>query len=93
MTKGQKAKIEQFIKENKLEFINGRRNSDSVVISGYALSIGINNVYQLEKIIDETLPAADYEYNEELYRVFAFASANNYDKWWSTQEAKNSWKF
>ena len=52
-------KLEKFIKDNGIVFSIGKRNFDSVTISGYALSIGITECSQLEKIIDEILPDAE----------------------------------
>jgi len=93
MTKEQKTKIEEFIKNNKLTFEEGKRNTDSVALSGYALSIGFKKHHDLEKVIDVLCPKAHWEYSKELERVFKYASDNNYGNWWDTQEAKNSYKF
>lgn len=89
MTKAQKTKIEDFIKNNKLTFEKGQRNTDSVSLSGYVLSLGVKNTHDLEKIIDVLCPKADWEYGKELERVFKYASDNNYGNWWDSQEAKN----
>ena len=93
MTKAQKTKIEDFIKNNFLTFEKGKRNTDSVALSGYVLSLGINNHHDLEKIIDVLCPKADWEYGKELERVFKYASDNNYGSWWASTAAKNSYKF
>ena len=92
MNIAQKNKLEEFIKNNNITFEKGRRNTDSVALSGYALSLGMNTVGDLEKLIDVLCPKADWEYSRELERVFKYASDNNYGNWWDSQEAKNSYK-
>ena len=79
-----KEKLEKFIKDNGIVFNIGKRNFDSVTISGYALSIGITECNQLEKIIDEILPDAETKsgYKEELRKVFPYAKEHNYQNYW-----------
>lgn len=93
MTKAQKTKLEDFIKNNNLTFTEGRRNTDSVILSGYGLFIGVKNAHDLEKVIDLVLPAAHYDYFSELRRVFQYANENAYDRWWESEIAKNTYKF
>ncbi len=93
MTKKQKIEIEKFIKENNLTFEYGSRNTDSVVLSGYSLYLGVNDVDKVIEVIDKVLPDADEDYSPELERVFEYAGANNYGKWWNSEEAKKEYKF
>lgn len=93
MTKEQKVKIQEFIKNNNLTFKEGTRNTDSVILSGYSLYLGIKTAKELEKVIDAALPDADCDYYEELDRVFSYASENNYGKWWETETAIKTYKF
>ncbi len=86
-------KLEQFIKDNGLTFKKGNRNADSVVLSGYALHLGVSDVSEVKKAIDIALAGKDPDYSEELSRVFDYAVNNNYGKWWETSSAKSSYKF
>ncbi len=95
MTKQRITKIEEFIKNNNLQFTEGRRNTDSVALSGYALYVGLTekDLSKLTDIVYETLPDCDAYTDDELARVFEFAKANNYGKWWEGEEAKKQYKF
>ena len=46
-----KEKIEQFIKNNKLTFERGRRNSDLTIICGYAQSLGEDSYEKLTSVL------------------------------------------
>jgi len=85
-------KIEKFITDNGLQFVEGTRNSDSTILSGYALHLGIKEVEILTKAIDNVLPDAD-DYYSELDRVFKYAQKNNYGKYWKTKVAKETYVF
>jgi len=93
MTKAQKVQLENFIKNNNLTFTEGKRNTDSVILSGYALYIGMKNAHDLEKVIDLVCKEAHYDYFSELRRVFQYANENAYDRWWESEVAKNTYKF
>lgn len=82
----------KFIKDNNLKFSLGRRNSDSTVLSGYLLHIGVDSLNGLKKIITENCPDA-YDFMEEFNRVFEFAETNNYGAFWRTAQAKREYKF
>ncbi len=88
-------KLEQFIKDNGLQFVEGRRNSDAVVISGYALHLGVSDLSDIENAIDSVFPEVSNSdcYEDELKRVFEYAESNNYGAWWSKSEAKKTYKF
>ena len=90
--KEQENKISTFIEANKLTFEIGRRNSDSVVLSGYALYIGIDNYEDLADIL-ETLDITDYDILTELEEVFSYADDKCYDEWWEHKKAHTMYKF
>lgn len=85
--------IKKFIKDNKLTFKEGTRNSDSVILSGYSLSLQVRDSEIVKQAIDEILPNADANYKEELDRVFSYAKANNYGSWWNTANAEKQYIF
>lgn len=92
-------KILDFIVLNDLTFQEGERNSNSTILSGYALYIGITDVNTLIKIIDKykksTPEDLEYfdNYEEELTRVFNYAKNHDYGKFWNSEDAKTSFKF
>ena len=94
-----KKKIINFIKLNNLTFERGRRNTDSTILSGYALHLGIIDVEELIAITEEyrkTLPKDSnhfFDYIDELKRVFVYACDNNYGEFWNTEGAKSSYTF
>ena len=83
----------KFIKANKLEFQEGRRNSDSVILSGYALYLGIEDVADVINAVETALKTYHPDYAEELERVFTYAEAHDYGSWWETDEAKKLYKY
>lgn len=82
-------KIEQFIKDNKLDLVTeGSRNSNYVILSGYALYLG----YSIEGLwsdLEDTIIDDD----NELERVFKYAEENSYGEWWISKEAKEQYIF
>ena len=90
--------LELFIKENKLEFTQGRRNSDCVVICGLALQLNKRDKYKhkpkeiIESLLADKL-AADPGLQKELDRVYVYARANNYEDWWGKEENSKAYKF
>lgn len=82
-----------FIKNNGLTFGDGRRNSDFVTISGYALYLDIDDVGDVEEAIEEYLAVPlTYESSQELYRVFEYADDNNYGAWWTNPSNTKGYK-
>ncbi len=81
-------KLEDFIKNNKLTFADGRRNSDCIVICGYALYLERENdgfdedvkyylLIALKPFSDKSdrlIPQLDSTYD--------YASNNEYALWW-----------
>ena len=92
-TTSNEEKLEQFIKNNNLTFAEGSRNTDAVVISGYALHIGVKNVSEIENVIEKSVSTRGWEYSKELQRVFKYAQDNNYGNWWDISSAKLTYKF
>ena len=88
----QNNKISTFIEKNNLTFEVGRRNSDSVILSGYALYIGIDDYEDLADIL-ETLDITDYDILTELQDVFSYADYNSYGEWWEHKKAHTMYKF
>ena len=82
--------LELFIEENKLEFTEGRRNSDLVVLCGYSLFINADKTETCDSIFKE-LRTADL--GTELDRVYEYAKKNNYGEFWRLPEAKEKYKF
>jgi hypothetical protein len=83
-------KLKLFIKKNKLEFTEGRRNSDLVVLCGYSGFINADKAETCDSI-SKKLRTADLE--TELDRVYEYAKTNNYGEWWKLPEAKEKYKF
>ena len=82
--------LEKFIKDNGLEFTEGRRNSDLVVLCGYALYIEATSDDCVTAISDEVF---DAEIMNELDRVYDYAEANHYGNWWKIETNRNTYKF
>ncbi len=92
-------KILDFIELNELTFIKGQRNSDSTILSGYALFVGIKSIEELIQIVEKYKKekAKDLshfdDYESELTKVFNYAKRHNYEKFWESEDAKTSFKF
>lgn len=79
-------KLEKFIKNNKLEFVEGRRNNDITILSGFACYIDATEE-ELKKAIK--IPSLD----KEIERVFDYAKENDYGDWWTEDAARIEYKF
>jgi len=88
-------KLAEFIENNGLYFSDtgSELNSECCTISGYALHLGTTDVTEIEEAIERTCPDTDGNYLEELERVFEFAQANDYGKWWKKIENKKLYTF
>jgi hypothetical protein len=86
-----KEKIEQFIKDNNLDLsVTGSAlNSVCTILSGYALYLKLELV-DFSNIIEEINSSFNFA---ELERVFLYAEANHYEKFWMTAKAKKMYKF
>jgi hypothetical protein len=90
-------KIVKFIADNKLDLAIGAGsglNSACVILAGYALYLGIDDIDTLNEYVEESLEGpTSYDYDEEMNKVFQFAYENNYGAWWKTPQAKKMYKF
>ena len=90
-------KIVKFIADNKLDLTIGAGsglNSACVILAGYALHLGIDEVDTLNEYVEESLEGpTSYDYDEEMNKVFEYAYNNNYGGWWTSAEAKKMYKF
>ena len=84
--------LQKFIELNKLEFTEGRRNSDLVVLCGYGIYIEATGD-EIWDSISEDIETDFEELETEFNRVFDYAEANNYSKFWFKEEAKKQYKF
>jgi hypothetical protein len=81
--------LDKFIKDNELKFTEGRRNSDLVVLCGYALYIGAD---QDDVFIAIPEDVCDEELMNESDRVWEYAEANNYGNWWQIEANRKTYK-
>jgi len=83
-------KIQKFIKDNGLDFdgYGSNLNSTYCSLSGYALHLDLNLEELKEKLKPEQMSEVD-----ELDRVFEFAESHNYGAWWTSDDAKEQYKF
>lgn len=77
MTNEQESLITSFIKNNNLTFEQGLRNTQSTIIIGYALYIGIEDYDILYNHIE-----FEFYFKEEFKKIFFYASRNHYEKYW-----------
>lgn len=92
-----KDQLTDFIEKNGLQFTPGRRNSDCVVLCGYALYLNKQALYKYKPkgIIEEILAdklSKDSELRRELNNVYSYARANNYENWWEDEANKLNYK-
>jgi len=80
--------LEKFIQHNSLEFSEGRRNSDLVMLCGYALHTGAQKE-DVEKVLEKNFKA-DAGVEEEFNFVYRYAEKNNYGDWWNDPKNKNA---
>ena len=79
--------LKNFIKYNSLTFIEGRRNSDLVMLCGYSLHLGAEKK-DVETVLEEKL-SVDAELVSEFNFVYSYAKKNNYGDWWNNPKNKN----
>ena len=77
--------LENFIINNNLKFREGSRNTDSTILSGFALHNNINDTALIITIIKQVLPDAS-NFEDEFQRVFSYAKVNDYGKWWENKK-------
>ena len=82
-------KLKKFIKENNLEFNNGSGGDVNILaFCGYACYIEASQ----EDVI-YVANTNDTDIDDEIKRVFDYASTHGYSKFWLTDKAKKQWKF
>jgi hypothetical protein len=86
-------KLKEFLEANNIEFSEGRRNTDSTVISGFCLWLELNDMEAIVKTIKDVCPDPEWDFAEELKRVYAFAESNMYGEWWNKKVAHSHYKF
>lgn len=83
--------IKEFIKNNKLSFKEGQRNSTMTTL------IGFSQFKKLEKDnLEQEISAQIKEdpfIQDELDRLWGYCESNDYANWWTSSEAKSQWKF
>lgn len=86
-------KLKKFITENNLEFNSGSGGDVNILaLCGYACYIEASEE-EIIQVVDSNYDDTDDEINNEIKRVFDYASTHNYAKWWNSETAKKQWKF
>lgn len=86
-----KNKIRQFIEDNTLSFEEGERNANIIVLIGYSQFLKLSKE-DLEEELQEEIDN-DGVIQDEIDRLWSYASSNNYAKYWKTKQAKKDWSF
>lgn len=82
-------KLKQFIRENNLEFNSGSGGDINILgLCGYACYIEASN----EDCI-EAVGSSLQEVDDEITRVFNYASTHGYSRFWLKEDAKKQYKF
>lgn len=91
MNESTKVEIVKFIEDNKLDFeqTGSGLNSACCIISGFALYKGVWDSDDVVTCIDKL----DLDGITELKRVFKFANSHDYERFWSTEQAKLEYVF
>lgn len=72
----------KFIEEKNITFEEGKRNTDSVLLSGYALYLGYSFDELFEYCKKTFTNLKGTEWSDELKRVFAYAKKKNYGNYY-----------
>ena len=83
---GKVKRLEKFIKDNNLLFVEGVRNKNITILSGFACHID-SHPEEMKKAINNP------ELDEEIERVYDYAFYNDYGRWWKGEAAKKEYKF
>lgn len=83
--------IQKFIKDNKLSFKQGSRNTTCTVLTGYAQHLNITKTKLLAGIGEPVF--TDSFIKEEVDRLWPYCAEHNYKKFWTTKEASKRYKF
>ena len=82
--------LKNFIKNNSLDFPAGGRNTNIVVLCGYALYINASVEDCKDAISKKELTA---EVAMEMERIYTFADRKDYGVWWDNESNRNTYKF
>lgn len=79
--------LKDFVKNNNLEFNEGSGGDINILaLTGYAQYINAT--------LDDCIKTANNsEVNDEIKRLYVYAKNHNYKKYWTTQQARDSYKF
>lgn len=83
--------MRKFITDNDISFEPGSRNSSVVTLIGYAQHLGLGQTQFEDELNDEI--KVDGFIGTEIDRLWDYCKANNYKKFWSTEQAKTQYKF
>ena len=84
-------KIQEFIKNNNLSFKEGNRNTTIVVIIGYSQHLGVTQP-GLKTELDHEIEDDSF-ISEEISRLWDYCKTRNYKNFWTTDKAKELYKF
>jgi hypothetical protein len=91
-----KEKIEKFIVDNKLEFNDGDSglNGNCVILAGFLCYLLVEEEREISEGVDiiQSL-GLSAEAETELERVFNFAWYSEYEYFWKTEDAKETYVF
>jgi hypothetical protein len=83
--------IQKFIEENNLEFKEGTRNADCVVILGYSQHLGLKQA-DLKTALTKYIEVDSF-IGEEIERLWDYCKNKNYKDFWTKAVAKEQYKF
>lgn len=83
--------IDTFIENNNISFEEGNRNSSVTTMIGYAQHLNLSQ----DKLKAELIEYIDNDsfIKEEIDRLWSYCNSKNYKSYWSTDEAKKTYKF
>lgn len=85
------SKIKEFIKQNKLSFKEGQRNSTVTTLVGYSQHLGLTENKLRAEIVDQI--DADSFIDEEVKRLWKYGVSKGYKNYWTTSVARKTWNF
>jgi len=84
--------IKQFIKDNKLSFAPGCRNSTLTILIGYAQHLGFTSEEALKTELKSQCDNDPF-IESEIDRLWGYCNGKNYKNFWSTPIAKKQYIF
>ena len=83
--------MRDFINENSITFEQGERNTNCVVLVGYAQHKGLTELQLIEELKEEIKDDSFIE--DEVKRLWNYCENKNYSKFWESEEAKMQYTF